>query len=130
MIGESLLELDLLGFGPIEQAFWIKCEHCIHLHVHDPEAKALCDEMVQAWEAEKERRDAAPPDLTMDGTTVQGSEVATPVEEMPALVMEDDTASKKRKSIESSAPPKSAKKAKTAKKPKAQIPGTGVIALG
>lgn len=120
MIGESLPELDLLNFGPIEQAFWIKCEHCIHLHTYDIDSKALCEEKVKAWEAEKERRDAAPPELTMDGTTVQGSEVATPVDEMPALFMEDETAGKKRrrKTVDSYAPPKSAKKAKTAKTPK------------
>lgn len=130
LLGESLLELDLLGFGPIEQAFWIKCEHCKALHQHDLGAKALCDEKVQAWEAEMERRDAIPPDLTMDGTTVQGSEVATPVDEIPALLMTDAQPDKKRKrTISSYAPPKPAKKAKPTKEPKTSFPGTSVITL-
>jgi SWI/SNF-related matrix-associated actin-dependent regulator of chromatin subfamily A member 5 len=76
LLGENLPEFELLNFGPIEQAFWIKCEHCVHRHQHDLEAKALCDTMEKEWLDALAKR----PELVMEGTTVEGSEVATPID--------------------------------------------------
>jgi hypothetical protein len=92
LLGESLPELEALDYGAIEQAFWIKCQHCIDHHSRNPEAKAVCDTMEQGWKQEAEHREAKAQAeaviaknglLTMEGTTVEGSEVATPVDEAP-----------------------------------------------
>jgi hypothetical protein len=76
LLGENLPEFELLNFGPIEQAFWIKCENCVDRHKHDLEAKALCDNMEKEWMDALAKR----PELVMEGTTVEGSEVATPID--------------------------------------------------
>ncbi|KAA8892577.1 hypothetical protein FN846DRAFT_685643 [Sphaerosporella brunnea] len=87
LLGETLPEFELLGFGPIEQAFWIKCQYCVQRHTLDVEAKAMCDEMEKEWAEETARREAAAPELTTEGTTVVGSEVATPVDEVDQAAM-------------------------------------------
>lgn len=105
LLGEYLPELEILGFGPIEQAFWIKCEHCVHRHEVDADARKICEDMEKEWLEEKERRDAAfaAAELTMEGTTVEGSEVTTPAEEVAhqlgtlALPVEETRTNQKRK---------------------------------
>ena len=84
LLGEHLPELEILGFGPIEQAFWIKCEHCVHRHEIDADAWKICEDMEKECLEEKECRDAAfaAAELTMEGTTVEGSEVTTPAEKV------------------------------------------------
>jgi hypothetical protein len=122
LLGESLPEFELLHFGTIEQAFWIKCEHCVHRHEHDLEAKSICDSMEKEWLEELAHRDAAPPDLIMEGTTVEGSEVATPVEEIDQPMLlgggdQDAPGKKRRRKTVDYAPKRSAKKARVKKEP-------------
>lgn len=127
LIGENLPELEMLGFGAIEQAFWIKCEHCVERHQVDPAAREICEEMMTEWAAEREQWEAV---LTMEGTTVEGSEVATPAEVEVVEVVEDGGKKRRRKSAVST--PRPVKKAKAAVKkavgtPKVQPVGPDAV---
>ena len=116
LLGEQLPELELLGFDAVEQAFWIKCDHCIKHHEENPAAAEMCKEMEREWAEEKEKREAA--GLTDGGTTVEGSEVATPVEE---VVVETKGGKRKRSGTVAQGTPRGKKGKQT---PKATPRGT------
>ena len=105
LVGESLPELEMLGFGAVEQAFWIKCAHCAHRHDVDPAAAALCADMVREWAADRAAWDAAA--LTHDGATVEGSEAPTPGSTA-------DESRKRRRKSAASTPARPPKKARAA----------------
>lgn len=49
LIGEGLVELELLNYGEKPTAYWVKCKDCIHNHVENSEYEEMCDEMEKAW---------------------------------------------------------------------------------
>lgn len=75
LIGESIPEFELLGVEQKDSAFWIKCKDCVHRHKEDPQAREMCEDMQREWEELMENGG-----LTT-ATTVEGSEVHTPVGE-------------------------------------------------
>lgn len=50
LIGDSLPELQLLDFGEIRQAFFVKCHECTDLHDAEPEMKEFCEEQAQEFD--------------------------------------------------------------------------------
>ncbi|GME62408.1 iswi chromatin-remodeling complex atpase isw2 [Neofusicoccum parvum] len=64
LIGDSLPELQLLDFGEVSQAFFVKCHVCADIHDEEPDMKHFCEEQARefdrAWQkfkAEKEAQD-------------------------------------------------------------------------
>ncbi|EOD46208.1 putative iswi chromatin-remodeling complex atpase isw2 protein [Neofusicoccum parvum UCRNP2] len=64
LIGDSLPELQLLDFGEVSQAFFVKCHVCADTHDEEPDMKHFCEEQARefdrAWQkfkAEKEAQD-------------------------------------------------------------------------
>ncbi|KAF8533614.1 SNF2 family N-terminal domain-containing protein [Trichophaea hybrida] len=77
LVGDRMVEYDLLRFEQTGNAFFINCKECRERHAEDKVAREMCEEMVQGWELMVETEDG----LTMGGTTVEGSGVNTPREE-------------------------------------------------
>lgn len=50
LLGDQVIEYDLLGFEPISLAFYVKCEACIEHHKQHPESKEMCQDMEKEWE--------------------------------------------------------------------------------
>lgn len=50
LLGEQLLEYDILGVEPSNQAFYVKCEGCIEHHAEHPESQEMCEDMEKEWE--------------------------------------------------------------------------------
>jgi SWI/SNF-related matrix-associated actin-dependent regulator of chromatin subfamily A member 5 len=119
LLGETLPEFELLDFPSIGQAFWIKCERCIHRHSIDAAARKMCEDMEKEWDDElaKQReldeQEQGVPELLLDGTTVESSVVATPVEEEAEVVEEVDEKVKKRRRSTLSGTSKKNKRART-----------------
>lgn len=103
LIGNNLIEYELLGYGEMTQAFYIKCHTCTEHFEENPKDRQLCENLAIEWQAEHEKRfgemereiSLRPGSLT-DGTSVETSGVITP------QVIEDDiefvgSYSKKRK---------------------------------
>lgn len=59
LLGEHPPELEILGFGPIEQAFCVECKHCVYRHEVDADALKICKDMEKEWVEEKKRREVA-----------------------------------------------------------------------
>lgn len=110
LLGENLLEYELLGFPAVVQAFYIECPSCHDHHEEDTEAREFCANMAQEFECrhremlEKqilemdEMKTAAmlPPsraESLTDATTLNDSGISTP----KFAGFEDATSSKKRK---------------------------------
>ncbi|RPA84997.1 hypothetical protein BJ508DRAFT_205695 [Ascobolus immersus RN42] len=56
LVADSLPELELLGFGPIDQAYWIKCQDCVELHAVHPESRQLCETLQREFEEAKQKK--------------------------------------------------------------------------
>ena len=97
ILGENLKEYELLGFPPVDQAWYIKCPRCIEDHEASPRDLALCnnaaqeidekhkrllDERAAAAAVEEEvKRAAAIPsrdESLTDATTINSSGITTP----------------------------------------------------
>ncbi|EKG20962.1 SNF2-related protein [Macrophomina phaseolina MS6] len=50
LIGPSLPEFEILDYGEVNQAFFIKCHVCADIHDAEPEMKEYCDEQVEEFE--------------------------------------------------------------------------------
>lgn len=50
LLGDQVVEYDLLGFEPISLAFYVKCEGCIEHHEKHPKSKEMCEDMEKEWE--------------------------------------------------------------------------------
>lgn len=50
LLGDQVIEYDLLGVEPTPQAFYVKCETCIEHHEQHPISKGMCDDMEREWE--------------------------------------------------------------------------------
>ncbi len=59
LIGNSLIEYDLLGFEEQTQAFYVQCHVCTETHKQhpeDPRGKLWCDRLAEEWQVEHEKR--------------------------------------------------------------------------
>lgn len=50
LLGENLLEYELLGFPPVVQAFYIECPSCHDHHEENPEAREFCANIAHEFE--------------------------------------------------------------------------------
>ena len=55
LIGETLIEYDLLKYPAVDQAFYIQCHTCTSHFVENPEDEAVCARMASEVEQEYER---------------------------------------------------------------------------
>ncbi|EPS43348.1 hypothetical protein H072_2644 [Dactylellina haptotyla CBS 200.50] len=126
LIGDEILEFQLLDYYAIPQAFYVECHNCIEGR-KDPEYNAACLNVLREAEEERDRRRAAAKkaaekmevESMTDGTTAGGgsSGVITPAGEVDGdndVVIVDDedvdatetTGKKKRKARGKAAPKK------------------------
>lgn len=98
LLGDHVIEYDILGVEPNAQAFYVKCQSCIEHHEQHPEGRELCEDMEKEWEdihtvmkiQEAEAAEAEAAKLTeegaevgsmTEGTTAPGSDgVVTPAD--------------------------------------------------
>lgn len=57
LLGDQLLEYELLDFPQHSQAYYIKCVNCIARHKEDSQARELCEEFEMQWKVQKESKD-------------------------------------------------------------------------
>ncbi|KAF2166070.1 hypothetical protein M409DRAFT_55414 [Zasmidium cellare ATCC 36951] len=85
LVGDSLPEFQMLGFGPIAQAHYIDCHQCVEHWKGDGDAHKAMMKEKKRYDREYEAFVDSLDDETQGGATVTPdtiSEVATPVEEM------------------------------------------------
>lgn len=103
LVGNNLVEYELLGYGEMTQAFYIQCHACTLHFEETPKDKKLCDGMAAGWKADHEKRfgemdrEMSRAASLTDATSVETSGVIT-----PQVVYDDDieflgSNSKKRK---------------------------------
>ncbi|KAL1642624.1 hypothetical protein SLS58_005395 [Diplodia intermedia] len=54
LIGDVLPELELLGFGEVRQAYYVRCHACADTFDEEPEMKAFCEEQAAEYEGQWE----------------------------------------------------------------------------
>ncbi|KAI9787239.1 MAG: hypothetical protein M1839_003477 [Geoglossum umbratile] len=102
LIGDSLIEYELLGFGPIEQAYYVVCQNCTEHHKEDEHAREYVGKMRRTFEKVyleyQESIKDLPEDLT-DATTAESSAVNTPYTEIIDLTRTPQSRSSSKKSL-------------------------------
>lgn len=102
LLGNTLPELQLLGYPEATQAFYIQCGACTENFQDNPVNKQLCDDIeigiMLEWDTRfgpESRSDSIQAGSLTDGTTAAASSVNTP------LLVEDeyDVPAKKRKAV-------------------------------
>jgi SWI/SNF-related matrix-associated actin-dependent regulator of chromatin subfamily A member 5 len=127
LVGDSLIEYELLGFPPIDQAYYIVCPNCTEHHEEDESARAYIEcmrrtfeKVYQEYQASKEPS-VSGPDLT-DATTAESSAVNTPYAEIIDLTATPRARTSPKKSLSTSTANSPAKRKSTGdintKKPK------------
>lgn len=118
MIGNSLMEYELLGYPEMSQAFYIQCGSCTEGFKLSPDNKKLCDDLAEGIRLEYETRfagsrdsESTRPSLT-DATTLTSTEVNTPAATTDNEDIEMKASTRKRKAAQPSSS-RSAKKGKT-----------------
>jgi SWI/SNF-related matrix-associated actin-dependent regulator of chromatin subfamily A member 5 len=105
LIGDSLIEYELLGFGPIEQAYYVVCQNCTEHHKEDKHALEYIGNMRRTFEKAyleyQESIKELPEDLT-DATTAESSAVNTPYTEIIDLTGTPRSQSSSKKSFSTS----------------------------
>lgn len=118
LIGNSLMEYELLGYPEMAQAFYIQCGGCTEGFKMFPDNKKLCDDMAEGIRLEYEAQFAAGreaststrPSSMTDATTLENTEANTPIAIDDDFEMVDSRKRKPRVEIPSSQRP--AKKGK------------------
>jgi SWI/SNF-related matrix-associated actin-dependent regulator of chromatin subfamily A member 5 len=92
LVGDNLLEYELLDYPEVVQAFYIECPKCAEHFAESPGNKKLCDDLAEGWRLEHETvfgyaeivneqgRSTRAGSLT-DATTVETPGVETPESE-------------------------------------------------
>jgi SWI/SNF-related matrix-associated actin-dependent regulator of chromatin subfamily A member 5 len=122
LIGDNLIEYELLGYPEKVQAFYIQCSKCAANFAENPKDKKLCDDLAEGFRQEHDKlfgyREAMPREMsTRAGSLTDATTIETPGVETPMKIEDDDiddmpmSSSKKRK-LETEKKPQSAKKAK------------------
>ncbi|KKY13165.1 putative iswi chromatin-remodeling complex atpase isw2 [Diplodia seriata] len=77
LIGDVLPELELLGFGEVRQAYYVRCHACADTFNEEPEMKAFCEEQAAEyegqWEDFKEMKRAKRTKIEDDEMKVEGN---------------------------------------------------------
>lgn len=130
LIGDNLIEYELLDYPEVVQAFYIQCSNCTAHFAEHPEDKTLCDNLADGFQVEHEKQfgsmeraaSSGAGSLT-DATTIETPGVETPDVDISMKSEDDDeyveelsysmppVSKNKRKSSKKSTPP-SAKKRK------------------
>jgi SWI/SNF-related matrix-associated actin-dependent regulator of chromatin subfamily A member 5 len=103
LIGNNLIEYELLGYGEMTQAFYIQCHTCTQHFEENPKDKQFCDGLVEEFTAEHERRFGEERERsTRAGSLTDATTVETPGVNTPRATYDDDveflgSSSRKRK---------------------------------
>lgn len=88
LIGNSLMEYELLAYPEMAQAFYIQCSTCVDNHEENPHNRELCDNLAEGIRLEYESRfgigsreesTSTRPSSMTDATTFENTEANTPV---------------------------------------------------
>ncbi|KAH0545511.1 hypothetical protein FGG08_000339 [Glutinoglossum americanum] len=103
LIGDSLIEYELLGFPPVEQAYYVVCPGCTDHHLEDEHAREYCEDMRRTFENlyREFQEDLSVPSLDLtEVTTVESSVVNTPHAEIIDLTGPHQISPAKRKNAD------------------------------
>lgn len=99
LIGENLIEYELLNYPAMNQAFYIQCHACTDHFVENPDDQAVCVRMASDMEKEYERIFGTADTTSQVGSLTDAATIETTGANTP-IVIEDDyelLPSKKRK---------------------------------
>jgi SWI/SNF-related matrix-associated actin-dependent regulator of chromatin subfamily A member 5 len=99
LIGDNLVEYDLLQFPAQTQAFYIQCPACTDHFVDNPKDKVICDDMARDMAIEHQRLFGAVDTLSQSGSLTDAATIDTTGANTPAVTDDDfvEVAGKKRK---------------------------------
>ena len=105
LIGDNLIEYELLRYPALVQAFYIQCPVCTDHFIENPQNKALCDNLANDFQVEHEKRFSELEEekvaSTRAGSLTDATTVETPGVHTPIIIDDDDgmqlLPSKKRK---------------------------------
>jgi SWI/SNF-related matrix-associated actin-dependent regulator of chromatin subfamily A member 5 len=104
LLGNNLIEYELLGYGEMTQAFYIQCHACTGHFEGNPNDKAFCDDLALGFKLDHERRfsEMDREMSTRAGSLTDATTVETPGVNTPRVPDDDDveflgSTSKKRK---------------------------------
>lgn len=101
LIGNNLLEYEVLDYGELAQAFYVVCTGCNDHFKEMPGDKALCDSLAEGFKEEHDLKFSAAPVSTRAGSLTDATTIETPGAKTP-IVIDDDIAmqpTKKRKLV-------------------------------
>ncbi|KAF8421661.1 SNF2 family N-terminal domain-containing protein [Tirmania nivea] len=55
LLGDNLVEMDLMQYGEQSTVHWIKCVQCIEQHKGNADYQKMCDELAADWDAQMRR---------------------------------------------------------------------------
>jgi SWI/SNF-related matrix-associated actin-dependent regulator of chromatin subfamily A member 5 len=121
IIGDNLMEYELLDYPDVVQAFYIECSKCKTHFSENPQDKKLCDGLAEDWRVEHEKLfgygDAMEREMSTragsltDATTIETPGVQTPMKSEDDE-MNEPLSSKKRKLKTNNKASRSTKRAK------------------
>lgn len=102
LIGNTLMEYELLGYPEMTQAFYIQCKHCTDHFKELPQDEKLCLDIAEGIRLEYEGRfgDKSTDTSTRAGSSTDATTLETTGSNTPIVIDDDDadsTASRKRK---------------------------------
>jgi SWI/SNF-related matrix-associated actin-dependent regulator of chromatin subfamily A member 5 len=89
LIGETLIEYELLNFPAVPQAFYIQCHACTDHFVENPADQAVCVRMASEMEKEYERAFGTSDSASQVGSLTDAATIETTGASTP-IVIDDD----------------------------------------
>jgi SWI/SNF-related matrix-associated actin-dependent regulator of chromatin subfamily A member 5 len=88
LIGNNLVEYELLGYGEMTQAFYVQCPNCKDHFADNPDDKKFCDDLAEDFRQQHEtrfgrEREFSTLDSLTDATTIETNGVNTPAVQTP-----------------------------------------------
>lgn len=93
LVGENLIEYELLGYPAVTQAFYICCPQCTDYHKEDSDARAFCAKASEEYE--KQHKEMMDKQAATDTSTFRASptvvEITSRAESLTDATTADDS---------------------------------------
>lgn len=93
LIGNNLIEYELLGYAAMVQAFYIQCPSCTDHFAENPKDKKLCDDLAEGYRLDHERFNGESAEREMStraGSLTDATTIETPGVQTPIIIDDDD----------------------------------------
>jgi SWI/SNF-related matrix-associated actin-dependent regulator of chromatin subfamily A member 5 len=91
LIGNNLLEYEVLGYGEMPQAFYVVCHSCNDHFDEVPGDKRLCEGLADGFKLEHEQRFGVAGEMsTRAGSLTDATTIETPGTNTPIIIDDDD----------------------------------------